>query len=274
MKFLALVRYTMRETLSQKIMILLFAVLTVVIGLFVFTISLNAVNGVVESVSIYGSKPIASSELPSLIPDTAQVFIVFIFIATVVLCVITTAHVIPESLAAGTVVLFLSKPLSRASILLGRYCGVVLGIATIQVYFAGGLWIVYSLKTGGWDFSLLLVCIPLVLSFASMFALMTLLGVAFRSTGLVAAVAFVHATYLTEILAHHAWSSRSFSDVSVLQRAVGALYYILPQVADLRDSAVHILKGQPVFLASYIVAVFSGAVMLAAAVTMFRRMDF
>ena len=274
MRFLALVHYTLRETLSQKIMILLVAVLTVIVGVFVFAVSVNAANGVVESVSIYGSKPIVSSDLPSLFPNIAGLLIVFIFVSTVVLCVIATAHIIPESLANGSVALFLSKPLSRASVLLGRYCGVVLGIAATQIYFVGGLWIVFSLKTGAWDFSFLLICIPLVLSFASMFAVMALLGVVSKSTGLVAAVAFVHATYLSEILARQPFSLRSFSQTTVLQKVVGVLYYILPQVSDLRDSAVRILGGQPVFLSPFLVAILSSAAMLGAAVLIFRRMDF
>jgi len=223
-------------------------------------------------VSIYGSAPVSSAELPSLVSTTAEAFIVFIFIATVVLCVIATAHIIPESLAGGAVVLFLSKPLSRAAVLLGRYCGVVLGVALIQVCFTGGLWIVYSLKIGAWNFPFLLICIPLVLSFASMFALMTLLGVASKSTGLVAAVAFVHVTYLTELLARA--SSGSFSEAGVVKKTAHVLYYLLPQVADLRNGAVHILGNQPVTIAPYIAAILSGAALLCAAVWMFRRMDF
>jgi len=273
-RFVALVRYTLRETLSQKIILLLAAVLTVVIGLFVFAISINAANGAAESVSIYGSKPIASAELPSLIPNLAGVFIIFIFIATVVLCVIATAHIIPESLAGGTVVLFLSKPLSRSSILLARYAGVVLGVAAVQVYFAAGMWIVYSMKIGAWHPSFLLICVPLAMSFAATFAMMAALGVASGSTGLVAAVAFVHVTYLTEMLARQASSIRSFGEASIPQKIVAAVYYILPQVSDLRDSATQILKDQPVSVSPFMVSILSSAAMLAVAVTLFRRMDF
>ena len=112
------------------------------------------------------------------------------------------------------------------------------------------------------------------LSFASMFALMALLGILSKSTGLVAAVGFVHATYLTEVLSRQSLSLPSFTETTALQKAVGALYYILPQVSDLRDGAVRILGGQPVFLSPYLVTILSSAAMLGAAILIFRRMDF
>ena len=271
MRGLWLVYYTMREMLVQRVILLLVAVLTVVIGIFIFTIHFKATSGVIETVSIYGSRPTA---LTGYSPYLADIFIGFIFTATVVLCIIATAHVIPEFLTNGTVELFLSRPISRHAILFARYFGVVLGTMLIQLYLIAACWVVFSLKVGAWDVLFPLSVLPLSLAFSSIYVWVVLLGVYFRSTSLSATAAFLYVVFLGELLASQGKSVHSFGEADILHKLIVLLYYVLPQAADLRECAAQLLKGQPIAFYPLILALFSSASIFGVAALRFRRSDF
>jgi ABC-type transport system involved in multi-copper enzyme maturation permease subunit len=242
MKFAALVMYMLKETFSQKVIILLCIILNIILGILVLGLHIEASGGVVESVSIYGSKPFTATEAMNMLPIFVDIYVTFGFYATVVLCIVATAHMVPDILSNGTMVLFLSKPLTRLSIIIGMYCGITLAVALIQVYFLGGVCAIFAIKTGATNFSFIMVLIPLFLAFAVMFSLMELLSFITRSTGLIIAVALFHVVVLSNVLANREKIIFAHIHNDVLRRSIDALYYFLPQVSELRLNAVDILS--------------------------------
>lgn len=273
MKFLALAQYTIKETISQKVILLLLGVLTMLIVVFIFGVHIVEENGVVREVSFYGGKPFTSTDLSLFLPALTETFVTFVFMATVVLCIVATAHVIAESLSDGTMTLFLSRPLSRISVLLCRYSGVSVAVGMIQLYFVLGFWLVLVGKTGMAHIALLLTFPPLFVSFASIFAFMCLLGMFSKSTGLATILALVHVFFISNVLA---WPERfllAVGDNGVLRSVVGIAYYTLPQIADLRTNALNALRTGSFVLPPLAFSMLSAVLALGMAAIRFRRMD-
>ncbi|MDI6767797.1 MAG: ABC transporter permease subunit [Bacteroidota bacterium] len=274
MKFLSFIGYTLKETISQKIMIMLLVVLTIIIGLFILVIHIDAVNGNINSVSIYDSKPITAEELPLILSTMREIYVMFIFLATVVLCIITTAHIIPESMTNGTLDLFLSRPLSRASFIIGKFIGVIAAVASIQMYFTLGLWIVLNLKVNSWNWMFPLTIIPLILSFISIYSLMLFIGVLSKSTGVVIAGSLGHVIFLSNLLAKQGNGNGLFFDNSLFKFVRKTLYYLLPQYSDLFKFTNNLLAGQQLQIALLSYPILASLVFLIFSILYFRRIDF
>jgi hypothetical protein len=144
-----------------------------------------------------------------------------------------TAGFLPSFLEGNRVSVLLAKPAPRWLLLLGKYLGVVLFVASGAVLFVGGTWLALGLKTGVWDGSYLL-CVPLlVLQFAVFFSFSLLLAVPLRNT-----VACVFGSVLFWFVC---WGGNYGRHLAVLGTREGGtlrwgaeiLYWILPKPLDL-----------------------------------------
>lgn len=99
-----------------------------------------------------------------------------------ILALITTAGMIPDLIAGGSVEMMLSKPISRVRLFLTKYAAGLLFV-TLQVgVFSVASFGVIGIRGGEWEPALLLA-IPLVVAFFSfLFCVCVLLGLLTRST--------------------------------------------------------------------------------------------
>jgi len=273
MKYIALVRYIAGETVSQKSILILCSILTLLLVLFIFGIHVEGNKGIVHSFRILGGKPVSVGDGIQEIPVYAGIYTTFGFLTTVLLCLVATAQVIPEALLNGGMLFFIAQPLSRAVILLGFYIGVVLPVASIQIIFLGGFGIIFGLKAGAITGGFFFCILPFIAVFCSMYALVTLAAMLFRTAGIVNVVALVHMLFLSGVLVN-----RERIVFSVIRNFGGRfifdlLYYLLPQVSDLETSAANILSGDKIILTPYLLSLTSSAIMLTLAIRVFRQMD-
>jgi len=103
------------------------------------------------------------------------------WVATI-LALITTAGIIPDLVSSGSIDLAVSKPISRARLLLTKFAGGLL-FSTLQVtVFTAGSFLVIGLRGGTWEPGVFLA-IPLVILFYSyLYSFCALMGVLTRST--------------------------------------------------------------------------------------------
>lgn len=103
------------------------------------------------------------------------------WIATI-LALISTAGIIPDMIAGGSIEMLLSKPISRTRLFLTKYFAGLLFV-TLQVsVFTVACMLVIGIRGGAWEPGLLLA-IPLVVCFFSyLFGFCALIGVLTRST--------------------------------------------------------------------------------------------
>jgi ABC-type transport system involved in multi-copper enzyme maturation permease subunit len=84
-------------------------------------------------------------------------------------------------LRKGTVDLLLAKPVSRPGLLLYKYVGGLTFMVLNTIVLVFGLWVALGLRSGIWEFAILLMIPVLTLECALFYALSTLLAVLTRS---------------------------------------------------------------------------------------------
>ncbi len=103
-------------------------------------------------------------------------------IAATVLALVTTAGIIPDLVAGGSIDLMLSKPISRVRLFLTKYLTGLLFMALQVTVFCVASFLVMGWRGGSWEPGLF-VAIPLVVCFYSyLFAICATLGLVTQST--------------------------------------------------------------------------------------------
>lgn len=236
MKAFWLAVLTIREALFKGTLLFFFIVSTIIILFFIF-----AVDSTEGALSIFGT-PIT----PRGIPDFDPVNFLFLQLFSgstfwvLLFGIFATAGLIPSMLEKGTVELYISKPLTRPMLLLARSAGACAGIAINLMYFAIAIWLVIGLKSGIWHMGFLAASctvIPLFLFYYSVVAAMALLT---NSTGFSIMFAlifwfFTSALNLREQVLYIWW------DNVVYHRILDALFYLLPQVSGMLESATRLV---------------------------------
>jgi ABC-type transport system involved in multi-copper enzyme maturation permease subunit len=151
----------------------------------------------------------------------------------ILLVLLWTSGFLPEFLQAESASVLLAKPVPRWAVLVGKYIGVVVVMAFQTTVFVGGTWLALGLKTGAW-FPGYLYTIPIVVvTFAILFSVMTLLAVCTRS-----AVVSVVGTLVFWIVCAGVTNSRhdlvtEDAPSSVRRSLTETGYWVLPKTVDL-----------------------------------------
>ncbi len=151
-----------------------------------------------------------------------------------------TAGMIPSLLEKGTVELFLSKPVSRTSLFLSRCAGALTGITLNILYFTFGIWLIFGLKIGVWNWGFLASALFTSYIFSCYFAIPALAGVVTQSTGVAIIMAFainILSSFLEtrELLLYKIW------DNIIYHRTLDTMYYIIPQLGAMSKNAATLI---------------------------------
>lgn len=103
------------------------------------------------------------------------------WVATI-LALVSTAGMIPEFIASGSVELSLSKPIGRVRLFLTKYAAGLIFAAMQVTVFSIGAFIVLGWRGGTWDTSVFLAIPLVVLFFSFLYCVCALLGLVTRST--------------------------------------------------------------------------------------------
>jgi ABC-type transport system involved in multi-copper enzyme maturation permease subunit len=160
--------------------------------------------------------------------------------AGTLLILVWTAGFLPDFLQPSVASVLLVKPVPRWSLLAGKYLGVLVFVAVQAGVFIGGTWLALGLRTQIWLYGYLL-CIPLLLlNFAMLYSVSTMLAVWTRNTILcifgsilfwVACFALNYGRHALATLS--AGSLESASGMDRYRSVVDMGYWILPKPADL-----------------------------------------
>lgn len=276
MRAWALMVDTWREALAS-FTLLGFLVVSVLFQLvLVFALNLDIVDGGLAAVSLFGKAMPMHGKAPGIeqVVESGQAaFAAMLYALGIFLAVFATGSQVPHLLRRGTVDLYLSRPTSRTSILLGRFLGAVTLVAANFAYLCGGVFLIVSLKTGVWNPRFFTAAGLILTVFLSFLGFMYLIGVLSASTPL--SIMLPYAIYLISMpLAAHdriaaAMDSRLAADV------VHGLYWILPKSAEIGSLVVQLVLGRgELALAPILATVAFGLASLLAAILIFRRKSF
>ena len=97
------------------------------------------------------------------------------------IAILVTANIIPETFDPGSLNLLLSKPVSRWGLLVAKFIGGCAFIALCATYLFCGTWLWLGLGMGIWDKGILFSIPIYILAFAIYYSVSTLVGIWYRS---------------------------------------------------------------------------------------------
>lgn len=276
MKTWALIVDTWREALARYTLVGFMAVSTLFLLGLLFALNLDIVNGTLAAGSLFGQAfelgP-ASLDITQVVVTAQSVFTGLIYAMGIFLSVFATGSQVPNLMRRGTADLYLSRPISRTGILLGRFLGALTLVAANIAYLCGGVFLIVSFKTGVWNPRFLLAGGLILLVFITFLGFMVMVGVLSRSTPL--SIMLPYALYLLAMpLAAHDQIAAAM-DSRFWARVIHGLYWVLPKTAELgRDMVQMVLgTGAPSAVAVLTTLAF-GAACLGAALVRFNRVSF
>ncbi len=279
MNLLVLVRLTLRELASKTTMYILAGISTIVLIGTAFSVSVSTTDaGAV--VSLFG-QPLMEAPLPQ---DAVVHFIRQmqaglaggLFTGVMLFGVFATAGIVPDMLEKGTVDLYLSKPIARWELFLGKYLGGVAAIGVNILYFLLGAWIVFGLRSGVWDPSLLVTALIMIFMFACLFGLVAFIGVWTRNTATTIILTFVF-LFIIEgpLLAHREGTIYRLWDNTTYHTVIDGFFYLLPQITGMQTAAAAQLAGISEFdWKPFLQAFLSGAAFFLGGAVILKRRDF
>jgi ABC-type transport system involved in multi-copper enzyme maturation permease subunit len=93
-----------------------------------------------------------------------------------------TAFFIPNMLRPGSVVMLLSKPISRTTLLLFKYLGGLFFVLILSTFVVGGVWLITGIRAGVWAPGIFVVVPLMTLTFAILYAVSTVAAVWTRNS--------------------------------------------------------------------------------------------
>ncbi|MDQ2712336.1 MAG: ABC transporter permease [Acidobacteriota bacterium] len=269
----ALIADTFEEARARWLFWGLFGLSTLLICIFLFVLNIDLTAGAVSFMDIQStSRPIYN--IQKFVNVSYSWVSIFVYIWGTFLAVFASSGLIPSVLEAGRISLLLSKPVSRATLLIGRYLGNLLVVALNHVYLICSVWIIIGVKTHIWEPRFLLAIPVALFIFAVLLSTVVFVGVMAESAALSVMVA-VALMLISTILAQRDNVIRLLSSEWSRNLWLG-LYWIVPKVYDLGQAMKQIILYDrqvdwwtPVWTS----AIF-GTVVLWQAVLLFRRRDF
>jgi ABC-type transport system involved in multi-copper enzyme maturation permease subunit len=241
MKFLSIIQLTFRESFAKKTFVAFLGISTLICLLFIFALNLDIVNGMQSSVSIFGNEIDKTFNLDKVVITIQSFIAVLLFTGGIFMSLFATSSLIPTLLQPGFIDLFISKPVSRTEILVGRFTGAVAIVAFNILYLILFSGIILSFKTGIWNWDYLLGGIMIIIVYTILFTMMTFFGIVSKSGPfslmLTYLVLFFSPLLLQRDQIYALLSSKYYGYL------VDGLYYFLPKTAELGNITRQLVGG-------------------------------
>lgn len=276
MRTWALIVDTWREALARYTLLGFAVVSALFLLTLTFALNLDIVDGSLAAGTLFGKAfelHHGARAIDTVVVTGQSVFAAMLYILGVFLAVFATGSQVPNLQRRGTVDLYMTRPITRTHLLLGRYLGAVTLVTVNLLLLCGGVFVIISIKTKVWNPRFILATGLILVVFLSYLGFMYLVGVLSSSTPL--SIMLPYALYMVSMpLAAHdqiaaAMDSRFWANV------VHGLYWVLPKTAEVgRDLTAYVLgRTTPTLLPLATTAAF-GVICLAAAVVTFNRKNF
>ena len=270
--FGALISDTFQEARARWLFWGLFALSTMLILLFLFALKIDLVAGAVSLMGFESTE--RHVDIKRFVNTSYSWVSVFVYVWGTFLAIFASSGLIPSVLEAGRIALLLSKPITRTTLLMGRFVGNFLVVASNHVYLIVSIWVIIGVKTGIWEPRFLLAILSSLFIFTVLLCVVVLTGVLSESSALSVMMA-VALMLISAILAQRQIVVKLLSSEWSRNLWQG-LYWIVPKVYDLAAAMRQIIvydREADWFTPVWTSTLF-GAVFLGAALYIFRRRDF
>lgn len=245
MKAWALVTDTWREAFARFTFLGFAIASTLFLLTLAFALNLDIVDGALAAGSLFGQEfdlPGGRTPIDKVVVHGQAAFAAMLYGLGIFLAVFATGSLVPNLVKRGTVDLYLTRPIGRTHVLLGRFAGGVTLVIANLVYLCGGVFVIISLKTGVWNPRFLLAGGVILLVFLSFLGLMFLIGVLSGSTPLSIMVPYGLYVISLPLLAHERIAAAV--DSRWAATVVHGLYWVLPKTAELGRDMTRLVVGE------------------------------
>lgn len=173
--------------------------------------------------------------------------------AGLLLALMWTAGFLPAFLDPAAVSVLLAKPVSRGTLLAGKFLGVLAFVAFQAAFFIGGTWLALALKTGVWSPRYFWSVPLLLLHFGVFFSFSAMLAVATRNASICVfgSVVFWLLCWAMNYGRHFVLTSPDLAQLRETSPSFGwiveAGYWIMPKPLDFHTILLNALEGDNFF---------------------------
>lgn len=275
---IAVAQDLLREAASRKWFLGLAIAITLVLATLGLSLKMEVVDGALAATRLFGKlfrgAPVKSVDVALRPVFQAGAYVTFY--GGVVFGILSCADFAPSLLSPGRIEHLLSLPVRRVELLVGTFLGVLTLALLAAVYGAGGLIVIFGVKTGVWTVGPLLAAAMAAVTFAAIYAAMLASALFARSAAVSAAVGM--ALFVGGIFAGYRQKLLDMFEAGFGRALFGFVTLLLPRVSALADAAGAMAASAPLELRSLTslligVLVF-GAAMLALGAWRFEQRDF
>ncbi|MDC3959555.1 hypothetical protein [Polyangium jinanense] len=277
MKSFVVARDLLREAASRRWFLALG--LGITLGLVVIGLSLrmDVVDGALAATRFFGKS--VNTQIRAADVALRPVFVAssyLIFYGGLLFGVVACADFGPSLLAPGRIEHLLSLPVRRFELIVGTFLGVLALALLGALYGAGGLVLIFGVKTGVYSGRLIVSALLASVTFSAIYGAMLTVAIAARSAALSAASG--GALVLLGIVAGERERISEFFDPGISRSIFRGLTLFLPRVSSLARSAGEIAGAEPVDSAALTSLLFGlvifGLAALSLGIHLFERKDF
>ncbi len=237
---LTISNFTIREALSRKIIITFFAISTFVIIIFGLLFAFVPFDDLSGMVNANGKDPLSIAD--EIVKGLKLFVVAPLFGGGLFLSIFSASSFIPNMLEKGSIDLLISKPVSRAQLILGKFLGGVLIVLINIAYLIITLWILIGFKFGIWNPDILYSILTITFTFGSLYSLIILVGILTQSSVLAMMLSYIIFFVLSPVLTARDTIS-TFLDSKIMEYSMDVLYYIIPKTSELGKLTTEIALG-------------------------------
>ena len=270
---LAVVRDTVREAAARWVFWGLYGLSTALILFFLFLLRIDVIEGARATVTLFGETSPRALPVERLVRQFQGAVASFLYVAGMGLAIFASAGLMAALVETGRIDWLLSKPVSRAGLLMWRFAGNVLVVSLNVWYLVLGVWLILGWKTGVWDTGFLAAAATTTFMFLVLLSVVTLAVVLTGSAALATMLAFA-LMVVSPILAQHRLMVKLL-DSEFWRDVWRALYWALPKVFEVGRINMDLLRGRSIesWMPVWSSALFA-AVILSVALFAFSRRNF
>ncbi len=277
MKTLIVARDLLREASSRRWFLALGLGITLVLVVIGLSLRMDVVDGALAATRLFG-KPLHTNIRAAdlALRPVFQASAYMIFYGGLAFGIVSCADVGPSLLAPGRIEHLLSLPVRRWELFAGTFLG-VLALALIgALYGAGGLVLIFGVKTGVFTLRPIVAALLASVTFSALYGAMLTAAIAARSASLSAGVGTL--LFGLGIVAGYRDKLSDFFDSGVSRGIFRGLTLFLPRVSTIANAAASIAGSEPIDMSALFtqllgIAIF-GLAALSLGIHLFERKDF
>lgn len=268
---LLIISYTLRESFARKVFIFFF-------GISCFSLIITGlIFGLADTESILNSFFKSTENLSGNIVMMIEFTIVSPLASLgLLLSIFSASSFIPVLLEKGNIDLFLSKPLSRPQLILGKYFGGLLVVFINIAFLVLGIWIIISWKFSYWNPDFLWTIATITFTFAVLYSLIVFFGIITRGSLLGMMTAYFIFIILSPLLHAFVEQFPGFIKNGMIKKVAEILYYIIPKTSELMGKInLDIAQGKGIADFQPVISSFLFLIlMLLFSIFLFQKKDF